>query len=79
MKLKVDELIQKKMAAEGLSPAFIQDFLKKTDLVRNGETGIVRWEEVGDLDPVTDEISLEQIEKEMPRIRRSLGIWLLSN
>lgn len=29
MKLEADELIQKKMAAEGLSSAFIQDFLKK--------------------------------------------------
>ncbi|WP_061269883.1 UTP--glucose-1-phosphate uridylyltransferase [Leptospira interrogans] len=81
LKSKSDELIQNKMTSEGLSSAFIQDFLKKTDLVRNGETGMVRWEEVGDLDPKADEITLEQIESENtpePSILKNLVVIKLN-
>ncbi|TGM58646.1 UTP--glucose-1-phosphate uridylyltransferase [Leptospira adleri] len=63
LKSKSEELIRRKMLSEGMSETFIQDFLKKVDQVRNGETGMVCWEEVGDLDPQKDEISLEEIEK----------------
>ncbi len=69
------------MASEGMTFAFIRDFLKKTDLVRNGETGMVRWEEVGDLDPTTDEITLEQIERENspdPSILKNLVVIKLN-
>ncbi|EPG72584.1 UTP--glucose-1-phosphate uridylyltransferase [Leptospira fainei serovar Hurstbridge str. BUT 6] len=62
MKAESDALIQAKMLKAGLSSEFISDFLSKVDEVRNGETGIVKWEEVGDLDSATDEISLESIE-----------------
>lgn len=81
MKLESDELIRKKMIAEGLSSAFIRDFLKKTNLIRNGETGMVPWEEVGDLDPTTDEITFEQIEKENvpdPSILKNLVVIKLN-
>lgn len=61
-----EKLIREKMSKEGLSPEFISDFLSKVDEVRNGETGIVDWKEVGDLDPSSDEISLEEIEKSFP-------------
>ncbi|MDV6237379.1 UTP--glucose-1-phosphate uridylyltransferase [Leptospira ellisii] len=64
IKLKSEESIRSKMHAEGMSETFILDFLKKTEQVHNGETGMVRWEEVGDLDPQTDEIPLEEIERE---------------
>jgi UTP--glucose-1-phosphate uridylyltransferase len=56
-----DSMIREKMRKEGLSDAFIQDFIEKVDLVRKGETGIVLWDSVGDLDPEKDEISLEKI------------------
>ncbi|MFB5651305.1 UTP--glucose-1-phosphate uridylyltransferase [Leptospira wolffii] len=58
-----EKLTREKMLREGLSSEFVSDFLEKIREVRNGETGIVKWEEVGDLDPSTDEISLEEIEK----------------
>lgn len=61
-----EEQITKKMKAEGLSDAFISDFLSKVDLVRKGETGIVKWEQVGDLDPEQDEILLDEIQKKYP-------------
>ncbi|MCG6149587.1 UTP--glucose-1-phosphate uridylyltransferase [Leptospira levettii] len=62
----VDQLIRETMKQAGLSDAFIVDFISKVDAVRNGETGIVRWEEVGDLDPKSDEISLESIHDSYP-------------
>lgn len=62
----VDQLIRETMKQAGLSDAFIADFILKVDAVRNGETGIVRWEEVGDLDPKSDEISLESIHDSYP-------------
>ncbi|MCW7505966.1 MULTISPECIES: UTP--glucose-1-phosphate uridylyltransferase [Leptospira] len=62
----VDQLIRETMKQAGLSDAFIADFILKVDAVRNGETGIVRWEEVGDLDPKSDEISLESIHESYP-------------
>lgn len=61
-----DQLIRDTMQKAGLSQAFIDDFISKVDAVRQGETGIVRWEEVGDLDPKTDEISLEEIHSSYP-------------
>ncbi len=61
-----EKLIREKMIQEGLSSEFIADFLSKIGEVRNGETGIVKWEEVGDLDPQSDEISLEDIEVSHP-------------
>ncbi|TGK41343.1 UTP--glucose-1-phosphate uridylyltransferase [Leptospira andrefontaineae] len=61
-----EKLVTEKMLGEGLSREFISDFISKIQEVRNGETGIVKWEEVGDLDPSKDEISLEKIESEYP-------------
>ncbi|TGK14851.1 UTP--glucose-1-phosphate uridylyltransferase [Leptospira kmetyi] len=81
IKAKSEESILKKMSSEGMSSTFIQDFLKKTDQVRNGETGMVRWEEVGDLDPTSDEITLEQIEAENspgPEILKNLVVIKLN-
>ncbi|XDD52449.1 UTP--glucose-1-phosphate uridylyltransferase [Leptospira sp. WS92.C1] len=81
IKVKSEELIRKKMISEGMSDAFIMDFLKKVDQVRNGETGMVRWEEVGDLNPSQDEISLEQIESETspnPEILKNLVVIKLN-
>ncbi|AYV58019.1 UTP--glucose-1-phosphate uridylyltransferase [Leptospira kmetyi] len=81
IKAKSEESILKKMSSEGMSSTFIQDFLKKTDQVRNGETGMVRWEEVGDLDPASDEITLEQIEAENspgPEILKNLVVIKLN-
>ncbi|MCW7492410.1 UTP--glucose-1-phosphate uridylyltransferase [Leptospira sp. 2 VSF19] len=65
-KQKSDQLIRDTMKSAGLSDAFILDFISKVDAVRNGETGIVKWEEVGDLDPNSDEISLESIHASYP-------------
>ncbi|XDD44669.1 UTP--glucose-1-phosphate uridylyltransferase [Leptospira sp. WS60.C2] len=62
----VDQLIKNTMKQAGLSDLFISDFISKVDAVRAGETGIVRWEEVGDLDPKSDEISLEEIHSAYP-------------
>ncbi|MGJ4754215.1 nucleotide glucose-1-phosphate uridylyl transferase [Leptospira kmetyi] len=81
IKAKSEESILKKMSSEGMSSTFIEDFLKKTDQVRNGETGMVRWEEVGDLDPASDEITLEQIEAENspgPEILKNLVVIKLN-
>ncbi len=58
---KSHQLVREKMSKAGLSEAFILDFIKKIEQVRAGETGIVKWESVGDLDPLVDEISLEEI------------------
>lgn len=63
LKTDRDQRITEKMKEAGLSDSFIADFLKKVDLVASGETGIAKWEEVGDLDPKKDEISLEDIHK----------------
>ncbi|GBF51856.1 nucleotide glucose-1-phosphate uridylyltransferase [Leptospira ryugenii] len=68
-----DQLIREKMKREGLSEAFIQDFLDKVDQVRKGETGIVSWETVGDLDPIQDEITLEQIQSHYPETKANLA------
>ncbi|PJZ43884.1 UTP--glucose-1-phosphate uridylyltransferase [Leptospira brenneri] len=65
-KQKSDQMIRDTMKAGGLSEAFIVDFISKVDAVRSGETGMVNWEEVGDLDPKTDEISLESIHSSYP-------------
>ncbi|MCB1143672.1 MAG: UTP--glucose-1-phosphate uridylyltransferase [Leptospiraceae bacterium] len=51
------------MKKENLSDVLIEDFLKKVDKVRKGETGKVVWNTIGDLDPETDEISLETLRK----------------
>ena len=61
-----EKLVREKMLGEGLSQEFVSDFISKIQEVRNGETGIVKWEEVGDLDSNKDEISLEKIESEYP-------------
>ncbi len=68
-----EQLISEKMRKEDLSEAFIADFLKKVDLVRKGETGIVRWESVGDLIPSEDEISLEKIHESFPESKENLS------
>ncbi|TGK19982.1 UTP--glucose-1-phosphate uridylyltransferase [Leptospira fluminis] len=64
MKAESERLVREKMTGEKLSDEFIADFLTKVDEVRNGETGMVDWSEVGDLDPEADEISLEKIESQ---------------
>ncbi|BDA80808.1 nucleotide glucose-1-phosphate uridylyl transferase [Leptospira kobayashii] len=61
-----ETLIREKMLKEGLSEAFVSDFLQKVDLVRKGENGIVTWNEVGDLDPKKDEIDFLEIQKSYP-------------
>lgn len=63
---KSHHLVREKMSKAGLTEPFIQDFIKKMEQVRAGETGIVKWESVGDLDPVSDEILLEEIHKHYP-------------
>ncbi len=68
-----DKLITEKMKSEGLSDAFINDFLEKVDQVRKGETGIVKWETVGDLDPKTDEIDLKKIHENYPESQANLA------
>jgi UTP--glucose-1-phosphate uridylyltransferase len=68
-----DQLIRETMKTAGLSDSFIADFIQKVDAVRNGETGMVRWEEVGDLDPNADEISLEEIHNSYPLDRALLS------
>lgn len=68
-----EELITKKMQAESLSEAFISDFLLKVDEVRKGETGIAKWDEVGDLVPSEDEIHFDEIQKKYPLKKEHLG------
>jgi UTP--glucose-1-phosphate uridylyltransferase len=58
-----DEKIIEKMRKENLSDDLIQDFLRKVDKVRKGETGKVDWKTIGDLNPETDEIDLEFLRK----------------
>jgi UTP--glucose-1-phosphate uridylyltransferase len=59
-------LITDKMAANGQSQTFIDDFLDRVKQVLDGETGIVNWSSVGDLDPEKDEIDHEEIKKKYP-------------
>ncbi|MBK7054518.1 MAG: UTP--glucose-1-phosphate uridylyltransferase [Leptospiraceae bacterium] len=61
--MKHEILITEKMKKEGLSELLIQDFLTKVEKVRTGETGKVKWETIGDLDPDKDEIDLEVLRK----------------
>ena len=61
--MKHEVLITEKMKKEGLSELLIQDFLTKVEKVRTGETGKVKWETIGDLDPDKDEIDLEVLRK----------------
>ncbi len=58
-----DSAIIEKMRKEGLSEALITDFLTKVEKVRQGDTGKVNWSSIGDLDPVQDEIDLENLRK----------------
>jgi UTP--glucose-1-phosphate uridylyltransferase len=62
-KMSYEELVTEKMRKEGLSEILIKDFLSKIEKVKMGETGKVKWETIGDLDPVQDEIDLEEIRK----------------
>jgi UTP--glucose-1-phosphate uridylyltransferase len=59
------EAIQKKMELEGLGAEIIKDFLGRVEKVEKGETGKVDWNTIGDLDPDTDEVSLEYLQKNM--------------
>jgi UTP--glucose-1-phosphate uridylyltransferase len=68
-----EKKIQEKMSTDKLSPEFIKDFLEKVHQVKNGETGIAVWKEVGDLDPEKDEIQLDEIHRLYPGDRNSLG------
>lgn len=58
--------IYEKMKKDGMGEEFINDFLNKVRQVESGETGIVSWEEVGDLNPNTDEIPLEKVQEQYP-------------
>jgi UTP--glucose-1-phosphate uridylyltransferase len=68
-----DQLIREKMVKEGLSHAFIDDFIEKVDQVRKGETGIVKWDTVGDLDPQQDEIDLTEIQNNYKGSKENLA------
>ncbi|TGN19657.1 UTP--glucose-1-phosphate uridylyltransferase [Leptospira idonii] len=68
-----EQLVRETMEKEGLSKAFIEDFLEKVDSVRKGETGIVRWEEVGDLNPKEDEIDFSEIQQKYPADPQALS------
>jgi UTP--glucose-1-phosphate uridylyltransferase len=65
--------ISDKMHKEGLSPEFIEEFLGKVKQVKDGETGIAVWNEVGDLDPKNDEISLKEIQGKFSATKESLS------
>lgn len=65
--------ITEKMKKEGLSDILIKDFLAKVEKVRSGETGKVKWETIGDLDPVQDEIDLTEIQKRFTPTKESLS------
>jgi UTP--glucose-1-phosphate uridylyltransferase len=67
------DLITKKMQAANLSEDLIKDFLTKIEKVKSGETGKVKWETIGDLDPKLDEIDLEEIKKNFPPNKNSLA------
>ncbi len=71
--MKHEILIKEKMKAEGLSDLLIQDFLTKVEKVRTGETGKVKWETIGDLDPEKDEIDLEVLRKKYPIKKETLA------
>ncbi|MCB1176498.1 MAG: UTP--glucose-1-phosphate uridylyltransferase [Leptospiraceae bacterium] len=49
------------MQNEGLGEDIIREFLSRVEKVENGETGIVDWNTIGDLDPDTDEVSLDYL------------------
>ncbi len=68
-----EEKIHRKMKEDGMSEEFIQDFLEKVRQVEKGETGIVDWNEVGDLDPTMDEMPLEEIHKRYSASSEDLG------
>ena len=71
--MKHEILITEKMKKEGLSDLLIQDFLTKVEKVRTGETGKVKWETIGDLDPDKDEIDLEVLRKKYPIKKETLS------
>lgn len=71
--MKHEILITEKMKQEGLSDLLIQDFLTKVEKVRTGETGKVKWETIGDLDPNKDEIDLEVLRKKYPIKKETLA------
>lgn len=66
-------LIREKMKQQGLSDLLIQDFLTKVEKVRTGETGKVKWESIGDLDPEKDEIDLDVLRKKYPIKKETLA------
>ncbi|MCC5815989.1 MAG: UTP--glucose-1-phosphate uridylyltransferase [Leptospira sp.] len=61
------------MKKDNLSEDFIADFLLKVNQVREGETGIAVWEEVGDLDPKKDEVSWEEVRSSNTDSKEDLG------
>ncbi|WCL47698.1 UTP--glucose-1-phosphate uridylyltransferase [Leptospira sp. GIMC2001] len=65
--------IKEKMEEANLSPEFIEDFLSKVSQVKNGETGIAVWKEVGDLIPEEDEITYEQIRTDYSASKEDLS------
>lgn len=66
-------LVTEKMRSANLSEDLIKDFLSKIEKVRQGETGKVKWETIGDLDPNTDEIDLVELQKNFPPNKTSLS------
>lgn len=68
----IDKIIDKMKSAD-LSKEFIEEFLMKVEQVREGETGIAIWDEVGDLDPKEDEIDLKEIQSKYPASKESLS------
>lgn len=68
-----EEKIIEKMKSANLSQEFIEEFLMKVQQVKDGETGIAVWNEVGDLDPKEDEIDLKEIQAKYPATKEALG------
>ncbi len=66
-------LVTEKMRSANLSEDLIKDFLSKIEKVKQGETGKVKWETIGDLDPKTDEIELTELQKKFPPNKSSLS------
>ncbi|MCB1193875.1 MAG: UTP--glucose-1-phosphate uridylyltransferase [Leptospiraceae bacterium] len=58
-----DQAITEKMKTEGMSDALVQDFLAKVEKVKQGSTGLVNWNEIGDLIHEEDEVILGNLQK----------------
>lgn len=70
---KINEAIAEKMKKEGMSDVLITDFLSKVEKVKQGGTGLVNWDEIGDLNSEEDEVQLQDLQKKYSSKKENLA------